>query len=169
METEGRQPSPLWDDDEGFARLLRGVQAWHLFLAGASTWVLVNIAAGIWELESLPRTGLGIAGAIGLGVNLLVVVLLGRRARVGRTLSFLVSLLVALGAFVVLFGQLQIAEGLDVFAGAFERAFPAMILISVGVIWWVIARRIHKRLLPPGALITDDVRERSRRSVRRSG
>jgi ABC-type sugar transport system permease subunit len=156
METEDQRPSPLWDDDEGFGRLLRGVQAWHLFLAGASTWVLVNIAAGIWALDSLPRTGLGIAGAVGLSVNLLVVVLLGRRVRAGRTLSFLVSLLVALGAFVVLFGQLQIAEGLDVFAGAFERAFPAVILISVGVIWWVLARRIHKRLLPPGTLITDE-------------
>ena len=66
------------------------------------------------------------------------------------------SLFVALGAFVVLFGQLEIAEGLDVFAGAFQRAFPAVILISVGVVWWVIARRIHKRLLPPGTLVTDD-------------
>lgn len=155
-ETEERQPTPAWEDDEGFARLVRGVQAWHLFLAGASTWVLVNIAAAIWELGSGPRTGFGIAGALGLGLNLLVVILLGRRVRVGRTLSFLISLFVALGAFVVLFGQLQIAEGLDVFAGAFERAFPALILVSVGVVWWVVARRIHKRLLPPGALVTDD-------------
>ncbi len=155
-ETEDHRPSPLWEDDEGFERLVRGVQAWHLFLAGVSTWVLVNIAAGIWELGSLPRTGLGIAGAVGLAVNLLVVVLLGRRARVGRTLSFLVSLVVALGAFVVLFGTLEFAEGLDVFAGAFQRAFPALILVAVGVVWWVIARRIHKRLLPPGALPTDD-------------
>lgn len=155
-ETEDHRPSPQWEDDEGFERLLRGVQAWHLFLAGVSTWVLVNISAGIWELGSLPRTGLGVAGAVGLAVNLLVVVLLGRRARVGRTLSFLVSLFVALGAFVVLFARLEIAEGLDVFAGAFERAFPALILISVGVVWWVIARRIQKRVLPPGALATDD-------------
>jgi ABC-type sugar transport system permease subunit len=155
-ETEEHRPTPPWEDDEGFERLLRGVQAWHLFLAGVSTWVLVNIAAGIWELGSLPRTGLGIAGAIGLALNLLVVVLLGRRARVGRTLSFLLSLFVALGAFVALFGALEIAEGLDVFAGAFQRAFPAMILIAVGVVWFVIARRIHKRLLPPGALVTDD-------------
>lgn len=156
-QVEERQPSPLWEDDEGFGRILRGVQAWHLFLAGVSTWVVVNVAAGIWELESLPRTGLGIAGGLGLGLNLLAVVLLGRRVRAGRTLSFLLSLLVALGAFVVLFGTLEIAEGLDVFAGAFERAFPALILVSVGVIWWVIARRIHKRLLPPGALVTDDL------------
>ncbi len=156
METEDRRPSPLGDDDEGFERLLRGVQAWHLFLAGVSTWVLVNVAAGIWELASLPRTGLGVVGALGLGLNLLVVVLLGRRVRVGRTLSFLVSLFVALGAFVVLFGKLEIAEGLDVFAGAFQRAFPALMLISVGVVWWVLARRIHKRVLPPGALVTDD-------------
>lgn len=156
-QAQDRRPTPLWEDDEGFGRILRGVQAWHLFLAGISTWVLVNVAAGLWELESLPRTGLGIAGAIGLSLNLLVVVLIGRRARAGRTLSFLVSLLVALGAFVVLFGQLEIAEGLDVFAGAFQRAFPALILVSVGVIWWVIARRIHKRLLPPGALPTDEV------------
>jgi ABC-type sugar transport system permease subunit len=155
-ETEEHQPGPQWEEDKGFERLLRGVQAWHLFLAGISTWVLVNVGAGIWALDSLPRTGLGIAGGVGLALNLLAVLLLGRRARVGRTLSFLVSLLVALGAFVVLFGQLQIAEGLDVFAGAFQRAFPAMILVFVGVVWWVIARRIHKRLLPPGALITDD-------------
>jgi ABC-type sugar transport system permease subunit len=155
-QAEDSQSIPLGDEDPGFPRLLRGVQAWHLFLAGAATWVLVNVAAAIWRLDALPRTGLGIAGAIGLGLNLLVVVLLGRHARVGRTLSFLVSLVVALGAFVVLFGQLEIAEGLDVFAGAFERAFAAMIVIAVGVIWWVIARRIHARLLPPGALVTDD-------------
>ena len=156
IETEDHRPGPLWEADEGFARLLRGVQAWHLFLAGVSTWVLVNVAAGIWELASLPRTGLGVAGALGLAVNLLVVVLLGRRAQVGRTLSFLVSLFVALGAFVVLFGTLGIAEGLDVFAGAFQRAFLALILVSVGVVWWVIARRIHRRVLPPGALATDE-------------
>ncbi len=156
METEDRQPSPLWDEDEGFEKLLRGVQAWHLFLAGVSTWVLVNIAAGIWSLGSLPRTGLGVIGALGLGLNLLAVVLLGRRVRAGRTLSFVVSLFVALGAFVALFRQLDIAEGLDVFAGAFQRAFPAMVLVAVGVVWWVIARRIHKRLLPPGTLVTDD-------------
>ena len=155
-EIEVRRPSPPSDDDLGFARLLRGVQAWHLVLAALSTWVLVNIAAGIWSLGSVPRTGYGITGAVGLAVNLLVVVLLGRRVRVGRTLSFVVSGLVALGAFVVLFRQLQFAEGLDVFAGAFERAFPAMLLASVGLIWWVIARRIHVRLLPPGALVTDE-------------
>ena len=156
METEDRQPGPTWDGDEGFARALRGVQAWHLVLAVLSTWVLVNIAAGIWSLESLPRTVYGVLGSLGLALNLLVVVLLARRIRVGRTLSFLVTGLVALGAAVVLFTQLEIAEGLDVFAGAFQRAFPAVILISVGVVWWVLARRIHKRLLPPGAFVTDD-------------
>ena len=166
METEDRQPSPLWDEDEGFEKLLRGVQAWHLFLAGVSTWVLVNIAAGIWSLGSLPRTGLGVIGALGLGLNLLAVVLLGRRVRAGRTLSFVVSLFVALGAFVALFRQLDIAEGLDVFAGAFQRAFPALVLVSVGVVWWVIARRIHKRLLPPGTLVTRRRCERGSRSRR---
>ena len=54
METEDRRPGPTWDGDEGFARALRGVQAWHVVLAALSTWVLVNIAAGIWSLESLP-------------------------------------------------------------------------------------------------------------------
>ncbi len=156
METEDRRPGPSWDDDEGFARLLKGVQAWHLLLAALSAWVLFNVAAGIWSLEAAPRTAYGVVGTLGLAVNLLVAVLLARRVRVGRTLSFLVSGLVALGAAVVLFGQLEIAEGLDVFAGAFQRAFPALILVSVGVVWWVIARRIHKRLLPPGALPTDD-------------
>ncbi len=58
-ETEDHRPSPLWEDDEGFERLLRGVQAWHLFLAGVSTWVLVNIAAGIWELGVPPANGPG--------------------------------------------------------------------------------------------------------------
>jgi ABC-type sugar transport system permease subunit len=155
-QAEDHQSTPLWEDDEGFARLLRGVQAWHLFLAGMSTWVLVNIAAAIWELDALPRTGLGIVGAVGLILNLLAVLLIGRRVRAGRTLSFVISGLVALGAFVALFVALQIAEGLDVFAGAFQRAFPALLLVFVGVAWWVIARRIHKRLLPPGALATDE-------------
>lgn len=148
-------PSPSWEDDEGFGRQLRVVMAWHLFLAGACTWVLVNIAGAIWQLDSLPRTVLGVVGGLGLALNLLAVALLARRARAGRTLSFLVSGLVALGAAVGVFVQLQIAEGLDVFAGAFERAFPPLILVFVGVAWWVIARRIHRRLLPPGSLPTD--------------
>ncbi|MGB7979516.1 MAG: sugar ABC transporter permease [Candidatus Nanopelagicales bacterium] len=155
-DTHDLRPRPSWEDEEGFARVLRVVQAWHLFLAGASTWVLINVGVGIWALESTPRTALGVGGALGLGANLLVVVLLGRRVRVGRTMSFLVSLLVALGAFVVLFGQLQIAEGLDVFAGAFQRAFLALILVCVGVVWWVLARRIHKRVLPAQTPDTDE-------------
>ncbi|MCU0283951.1 MAG: sugar ABC transporter permease [Candidatus Nanopelagicales bacterium] len=156
MEAEERRPAPPFDGDPGFARLLRGVQAWHLFLAGIATWVLVNVAGGFWALGSIERTSLGVAGAVGLGLNLLAVVLLARRVRAGRTLSFVISVLVAIGAFVVVFVQLQIAEGLDVFAGAFQRAFPALILVFVGVIWYVVARRIHRRVLPPGALVTDE-------------
>ncbi len=152
-----RQPAPSFDSEaREFARVLRGVQAWHLFLAGVSTWVLANVAGGFWALGSLERTGLGIAGAIGLGVNLLVVVLLARRATAGRTLSFTVSVLVAIAAFVGLFVQLQFAEGLDVFAGAFQRAFPALLVVAVGIVWWVVARRIHRRVLPVGALATDE-------------
>ncbi len=155
-EPQALRPSPPWEDKEGFQQSLRVVQAWHLFLAGASAWVLVNVGAGIWELESTPRTALGVAGALGLGINLLAALLLGRRIRVGRTMSFLVSLIVALGAFAVLFGQLQIAEGLDVFAGAFERAFLALILISVGGVWWVLARRIHKRVVAPETPVAEE-------------
>jgi ABC-type sugar transport system permease subunit len=155
MAAEDRQPTPLWEPDEAFGRRLRGVQLWHLFLAGVAAWVLVNIAAALWALPALTRTGLGIAGGIGLALNLLTVVLLGRRVRAGRTLSFAISTLVALGAFVALFVQLRIAEGLDVFAGAFQRAFPALLVVSVGVVWWVVARRIHRRLLPPGTRPTD--------------
>jgi ABC-type sugar transport system permease subunit len=152
-----RQPAPSFDSEaREFARVLRGVQAWHLFLAGVSTWVLANVAGGFWALGSLERTGLGIAGALGLGVNLLVVVLLARRATAGRTLSFTVSVLVAIAAFVGLFVQLQFAEGLDVFAGAFQRAFPALLVVAVGIVWWVVARRIHRRVLPVGALVTDE-------------
>jgi ABC-type sugar transport system permease subunit len=153
---EDRELTPSSEQDEGFARLLRGVQLWHLFLAGVSTWVLVNIAAGLWALPASTRTALGIVGGVGLALNLLAVVLIGRRVRAGRTLSFAISVLVALFAFVVLFVQLQIAEGLDVFAGAFQRAFPALLVVAVGVVWWVVARRIHKRLLPPGTHLTDE-------------
>ncbi len=147
--------TPYRADDPAFGRLVRLVQAWHVALAVGAIWVLVNVSAGIWELTSVPRTAYGVLGSLLLALNVLAIFLLARRSRSGRTLSFLVSALVALGCVVLLFRSLELAEGLDVFAGAFERAFPPLMLVSVGVIWWVIARRVRTRLLPPGALITD--------------
>ena len=93
----------------------------------------------------------------GSALNLLAVVLLGRRVRAGRTLSFIVSLFVALGAFVVLFRQsLDIAEGLDVFAGAFQRAFRPLILVAVGR-GLVGDRPAHPQApAASGTLVTDD-------------
>jgi ABC-type sugar transport system permease subunit len=141
-------PPPTLDDR--FRPRLRFVQAWHLVLALASAYVLANIAAGVWALDSLPRTALGIIGAVGLAANLLVLWPIHRRRHVARAFSFTMLYGAILGAGAVLAEVLGLYEGLDLFAGAFQAAFWQLVIVGVGFAWFVVARRVEKRVAEDG-------------------
>ena len=86
-------PPPAADDltpkpPPGFLGRLRLVQVWHLLLALGCVYVLVNVGAGIWKLDSLPRSALGVIGAVGLILNLVVIGLMNLSALVGIVHAF---------------------------------------------------------------------------------
>lgn len=130
----------------GFLGRLRLVQVWHLVLALGSAYVLVNVATGVWKLDSLPRTALAVIGALGLAANIFVIALIQMRRHLARSLSVLVLFSAILGALALLGEALGLYEGLDVFAGAFQKAFWQLVIVGVGFAWWVIARRVQKRM-----------------------
>ena len=63
---------------------IRLVMAWHLVAALAFAWIAYNIFAAVWELESLPRTVIGIGAIIGIVANLGAVVCSWRDRTAGR-------------------------------------------------------------------------------------
>jgi ABC-type sugar transport system permease subunit len=132
-------------EHDGFRARLRFVQVWHLVLALASAYVLVNISAGVWKLDSLPRTALGVIGAVGLIANLLVLWPIHRRRHVARAFSFTMLYGAILGAGAVLAEVLGLYEGIDLFAGAFQAAFWQLVIVGVGFAWFVVARRVERR------------------------
>lgn len=133
-------------EPSGFTGRLRLVQAWHLLLALGCAYILLNIANGAWKLESLPRSALGAIGALGLIGNLLAVPLIARGRHVARGVSFTLLYATILGSVALLAEVLGLYEGLDLFAGAFQKAFWQLVIVGVGIAWWVIARRIEKRV-----------------------
>ncbi len=133
-------------EPSGFTGRLRLVQAWHLLLALGCVYILLNIANGAWKLESLPRSALGAIGALGLIGNLLAVLLIARGRHVARGVSFTLLYATILGSVALLAEVLGLYEGLDLFAGAFQKAFWQLVIVGVGIAWWVIARRIEKRV-----------------------
>ncbi len=144
VEPSPAAPEPLREPD-GIVGRLRLVQAWHGVLALACAWMVLNIANGAWKLESLPRTAVGVIGGVGLVLNLLAVVLIARGRHVARGVSFTILYTTILGAVALLAEVLGLYEGLDLFATAFQKAFWQLVLVGVGIAWWVIARRIEKR------------------------
>ena len=122
------------------------VVAWHVVLALVCGWALFNIAAGVWSLESLPRTAIGIGSTIGLVANLAAALLVWRGIRIGRTLSFTVSYLVLLLAAIVLFQSLDGASLIDVFATAFNKAFLPFIGLAIAFAWLMLGRRLAAKL-----------------------
>ena len=130
----------------GFLGRLRLVQVWHLVLALGSAYVLVNVATGVWKLDSLPRTALAVIGALGIAANIFVIALIQVRRHLARSLSVFVLFAAILGALALLGEALGLYEGLDVFAGAFQNAFWQLVIVGVGFAWWVIARRVQKRM-----------------------
>jgi ABC-type sugar transport system permease subunit len=137
--------APPPDPDRGIHGRLRLVQVWHVVLALASAFVLVNVSTGVWKLESLPRTVLAVVGIVGIVANLGVLWPIHRRRHVARAFSFTMLYGAILGSAAVLGQTLGLYEGLDVFAGAFQKAFWQLVIVGVGVAWWVIARRVEKK------------------------
>lgn len=122
------------------------VIVWHAALSLVCGWALFNIAAGIWSLESLPRTAIGIGATIGLAANLAAAVLIWRGIRVGRTLSFTINYLGLLVAAIALFQELDGATLLDDFATAFNSAFVPFIGVAIAFAWFMFSRRLGARL-----------------------
>lgn len=137
--------APPPETDGPIRTRLRLVQAWHVVLALASAFVLANVAGAVWKLDSLPRTILAVVGVIGIVANLAVLWPIHRRRHVARAFSFTMLYGAVLGSAAMLGSTLALYKGLDVFAGAFQRAFWQLVIIGVGVAWWVIARRLEKR------------------------
>ena len=63
---------------------IRLVVAWHVVAALVFGWIAWNIFGAIWQLESLPRTAIGVASVVGIVANLAAAVLLARSHRRGR-------------------------------------------------------------------------------------
>lgn len=138
-------PEPV-REPAGIVGRIRLVQVWHGVLTLLCAYMVLNIASGAWKLESLPRTAVGAIGGIGLALNLLAIVLIARGRHVARGLSFTVLYCAILGSVAVLAEVLGLYEGLDLFATAFQNAFWQLVIAAVGIAWWVIARRIEKRV-----------------------
>jgi ABC-type sugar transport system permease subunit len=125
------------------------VIGWHVLLALVCGWALWNIAAAVWELESVPRTAIGVGAAVGLVANLLAALLLWRGSARGRTVSFLVNYLALVIVVVALFQSLDMADFIDLFAGAFNQAFLPFIGLAISVAWLLFARRLRSQLDEP--------------------
>lgn len=122
------------------------VTVWHALLAVVCGWALFNIAAGVWRLESLPRTAIGIGSTIGLAANLAASFLIWRGIRVGRTLSFTINYLGLILAAIALFQSLDAASLIDVFATAFNKAFLPFIGLAIAFAWLMLGRRLATKL-----------------------
>lgn len=122
------------------------VIAVHLLAAAVSAWALVNVAAAVWELESLPRTALAIGASIGLAANLVVAYLLWRTKGAGRSLSLAVNYLTLVLVIIALFQSLSLATYLDVFASAFNKAFLPFIGMAIAGAWLVLVRRLKEKI-----------------------
>jgi ABC-type sugar transport system permease subunit len=138
--TRPRLPSP------SLAVTVLLVVIWHLLLAAVSAWALFNVAAGIWRLESLPRTAIGIGSTVALIANLAAAFLLWRGVRVGRTISFTINYLGLVLAAIALFQSIDAAALIDVFATAFNRAFVPFIGIALAFAWLLLGRRTAARI-----------------------
>ncbi|MHB1166084.1 MAG: carbohydrate ABC transporter permease [Candidatus Nanopelagicales bacterium] len=125
---------------------IRLVIAWHVMAALAYGWVAWNIFGAIWQLESVPRTAIGVASVVGIVANLAAALLLARSDRRGRMASFTVNYLTLILVIVLIFQSLDLAAFLDDFAAAFNAAFLPFVGLAIAVAWLVLARRLHARL-----------------------
>jgi ABC-type sugar transport system permease subunit len=125
---------------------IRLVLAWHVVAALAFAWIAWNIAAAVWQLESVARTAIGVGATIGIIANLTAAALLARSSRRARMTSFTVNYLTLILVIVLLFQSLDLAAFLDDFAASFNAAFLPFIGMALAVAWIVLARRLATRL-----------------------
>jgi hypothetical protein len=125
---------------------VRLVLAWHVIAALVFAWIAWNIVGAVWQLESLPRTAIGIGATIGIVANVVAAVLLARSSRRARMVSFTVNYLTLVLVIVLLFQSLDLAAFLDDFAASFNAAFLPFIGIALAVAWIVLARRLSSRI-----------------------
>lgn len=125
---------------------IRLVLAWHLLATLVFAWIAWQIFGAVWQLDSLPRTALGIGATIGIAVNLLAALLLARSNRRARMVSFTVNYLTLILVIVLLFQSLDLASFLDDFAAAFNASFLPFIGLALAIAWIVLARRLESRL-----------------------
>jgi ABC-type sugar transport system permease subunit len=125
---------------------IRLVLAWHVIAALVFAWIAWNIVGAVWQLESLPRTVIGVGAVIGLAANLLAALLLARSSPRARMTSFTINYLTLILVIVLLFQSLDLASYLDDFSAAFNAAFLPFIGMTLAVAWIVLARRLAARL-----------------------
>jgi ABC-type sugar transport system permease subunit len=125
---------------------IRFVLAWHVTAAVVLAWILWNIAGAVWQLESLPRTAIGIGATIGIAANVVAALLLARSSSRARMTSFAVNYLTLILAIVLLFQSLDLAAYLDDLAASFNAAFLPFIGMALAVAWIVLARQLAPRL-----------------------
>lgn len=118
------------------------VFAVHVFYAALCFWALWNVVSATWELESIPRTVIGVGAGVISAANILAAAMLLRRKSFGRSLSIGLNYLSAILIIVALFQSLDLATYLDEFAGAFNRAFVPFIGMAIAGIWLVLVRRL---------------------------
>lgn len=124
------------------ARRIFIVFAIHLLYAALCLWALWNVASSTWELESIPRTVIGVGAGVILAANILAAAMIIRRKSFGRSLSMGLNYLSAILIIVALFQSLNLATYLDTFAGAFNRAFIPFIGMAIAGTWLVLVRRL---------------------------
>ncbi len=125
---------------------IRMVLAWHGIAALVFAWIAWNIVGAIWQLESLPRTAIGIGAMIGLSANVVTATLLARSSSRARMTSFTVNYLTLIISCVLLFQSLDLATYFDNLAASFNAAFLPFIGIALAIAWIVLARRLASRL-----------------------
>lgn len=125
---------------------IRMVLAWHVIAVLAYCWIAWNIVGAVWQLESLPRTALGIGATMGIAANGVATILIARSSSRARITSFTVNYLTLILAIVLLFQSLALATYLDDLAAAFNAAFLPFIGMALAVAWIVLARRLATRL-----------------------
>jgi ABC-type sugar transport system permease subunit len=128
------------------ATAIRLVLGWHVVAAVVFAWIDWNIAGAVWQLESLPRTAIGIGATIGIAANVVAATLLVRSSSRARMTSFAVNYLTLILVIVLLFQSLDLAAYLDDLAASFNAAFLPFIGMALAVAWIVLARQLASRL-----------------------
>ncbi|MEO6714895.1 MAG: sugar ABC transporter permease [Mycobacteriales bacterium] len=120
------------------------VIGWHVLLALVAGAVLANtLNPDGFALSAFQRTALTLGAAVVALGQLLIAWLLRRRAHRGRAASLVSNYLLTVALTIAVLSRMQVFTGLDEFATAFQRGFWPLVVVGVGFVWWVLARRMH--------------------------